>query len=59
KEDAPPSLRIATTEGDAYTIGGGATSVTGPRAAVLTWLARGHTDGVEFDGPVPTLPFGG
>ncbi len=59
KEDTPPSLRITTAEGDAYTIGDGATSVTGPRAAVLTWLARGHTDGVDFDGPVPTLPFGG
>lgn len=59
KEDAPPSLRITTTEGDAYTVGDGATSVSGTRAAVLAWLARGHTDGVDFDGPVPTLPFGG
>jgi maleylpyruvate isomerase len=33
--------------------------VAGPRAAVLLWLARGRTDGVSFDGPVPTLPFGG
>ena len=59
KEDAPPSLRIKTTEGDAYAVGDGATSVTGSRAAVLAWLARGHTDEVHFDGPVPTLPFGG
>lgn len=59
KEDAPPSLRIATTEGDAYVVGDGATAVSGSRAAVLMWLARGNTDGVDFDGPVPTLPFGG
>ncbi|GAB3882626.1 maleylpyruvate isomerase family mycothiol-dependent enzyme [Terrabacter terrigena] len=58
-EDTPPSLRITTTEGDAYSVGDGATAVTGSRAAVLAWLARGHTDGVDFDGPVPTLPFGG
>jgi len=25
----------------------------------VLWLARGRTDGVTFDGPVPTLPFGG
>ncbi|MGO4598496.1 maleylpyruvate isomerase family mycothiol-dependent enzyme [Terrabacter sp. 2RAF25] len=59
KEDTPPSLRIATTEGDAYVVGDGATTVSGSRAAVLMWLARGHTDEVDFDGPVPTLPFGG
>jgi maleylpyruvate isomerase len=58
-EDTPPSLHIETTEGDDHVVGDGGTRVTGSRAAVLLWLARGRTDGVEFDGPVPTLPFGG
>jgi maleylpyruvate isomerase len=58
-DDSPPSLHIATTEGDDHTVGDGTTRVTGARADVLMWLARGHTDGVELDGPVPTLPFGG
>lgn len=57
--DAPPSLRIRTDEGDEHTVGDGATVVTGRGADVLAWLARGATDGVHFDGPVPTLPFGG
>jgi maleylpyruvate isomerase len=59
KEDAPPSVRVRTTEGDEHVVGDGATTVTGPRAGVLMWLARGRTDAVRFDGPVPTLPFGG
>ena len=58
-DDSPPSLHIATTEGDDHTVGDGTTRVTGARADVLMWLARGHTAGVELDGPVPTLPFGG
>jgi maleylpyruvate isomerase len=58
-DDAPPSLRIVTTEGDEHVVGAGATAVTGCAADVLLWLARGRTDGVTFDGPVPTLPFGG
>ena len=57
--DAPPSLRIRTSEGDEHTVGDGGTLVTGAGADVLAWLARGSTDGVAFDGPVPTLPFGG
>ncbi|CAN7405042.1 maleylpyruvate isomerase family mycothiol-dependent enzyme [Terrabacter sp. LjRoot27] len=58
-DDAPPSLHIVTTEGDEHVVGDGATRVTGSVADVLLWLARGRTDGVTFDGPVPTLPFGG
>ncbi|HSU73507.1 MAG TPA: maleylpyruvate isomerase family mycothiol-dependent enzyme [Terrabacter sp.] len=57
--DAPPSLRVRTDEGDEHTVGDGTTLVTGPGAHVLAWLARGTTEGVHFDGPVPTLPFGG
>ena len=58
-EDTPPSMHMATSEGDDHVVGEGGTRVTGSRAAVLLWLARGRTEGVEFDGPVPTLPFGG
>jgi maleylpyruvate isomerase len=58
-DDNPPSMRITTTEGDDHTVGEGATHVTGARADVLMWLARGRTQGVTFEGPVPVLPFGG
>jgi maleylpyruvate isomerase len=58
-DDAPPSLHLATAEGDEHVVGGGETRVTGAAADVLLWLARGRTDGVRFDGPVPPLPFGG
>ena len=54
-----PGLSIHTSEGDEYTVGSGATEVTGTRAGVLLWLAREDGAGVRFDGPVPTLPFGG
>jgi maleylpyruvate isomerase len=57
--DTPPSLHIVTDEGDEHVVGEGASRVTGAAAHVLLWLARGRTDGVRFDGPVPTLPFGG
>jgi maleylpyruvate isomerase len=59
KDDAPPSLHVVTTEGDDHVVGDGATLVRGPAADVLLWLARGRAGGVDFDGPVPTLPFGG
>ncbi len=52
-----PSMTIRTDEGDAWSIGDGQPTVSGSRAAVLGWLARGQTDGVV--GPLPTLPFGG
>ncbi len=58
-DDAPPSLHLVTDEGDEHVVGEGASRVTGPAAQVLLWLARGRTAGVRFDGPVPTLPFGG
>ena len=58
-DDTPPSLHVVTTEGDDHVIGDGATQVAGSAADVVLWLARGRTDGVTFDGPVPTLPFGG
>lgn len=52
-----PSMTIRTDEGDAWSIGDGQPTVSGSRAAVLGWLARGLTDGVTGD--LPTLPFGG
>jgi maleylpyruvate isomerase len=30
--------------------------VTGSRAGLLLWLARGRTDAVTADGPLPALP---
>ncbi len=58
-EAEPPAITVTTDEGDSFVIGAGTTRVGGPRAAVLTWLARSRADGVTFDGPVPVLPFGG
>jgi maleylpyruvate isomerase len=55
--DPSPDLTIATTEGDQWTVGLGTTRVSGDRAAVLAWLARGFTDGVRGD-PLPHLPEG-
>jgi maleylpyruvate isomerase len=52
-----PSMAVRTDEGDAWSIGDGRPTVSGTRAAVLGWLARGQTAGVAGD--LPTLPFGG
>lgn len=57
-EDAP-AMTITTDEGDRHVIGDGGVSVTGSRAGVLLWLARGRADGVRCDGDLPQLPFGG
>jgi maleylpyruvate isomerase len=55
--DPAPDLTLRTTEGDEWTIGLGTVPVSGDRAAVLGWLARGLTDGVSGD-PLPQLPEG-
>jgi maleylpyruvate isomerase len=39
-----------------WSIGDGATYVTGSRAGLLLWIARGRGDAVTSDGPPPTLP---
>ncbi len=57
RSDAP-GLAVRTDEGDSYPVGAGTAYVTGSRAALLGWLARGLTDGVTCDGPLPTLPKG-
>jgi maleylpyruvate isomerase len=49
-----PSMSIRTNEGDVWSIGDGRPVVSGPRAAVLAWLTRGETAGVE--GTLPTIP---
>lgn len=58
RHDEATGLTIRTTEGDTHTVGDGATHVSGTRAAVLAWLARGQTDGVRADGPLPDVPPG-
>ncbi|HMM94477.1 maleylpyruvate isomerase family mycothiol-dependent enzyme [Phycicoccus sp.] len=55
--DAPPDLTLRSDEGDEWTLGVGTTSVTGSRAALLGWLARGLTDGVTGE-LLPRLPEG-
>ncbi len=55
--DGAPDVTLRSTEGDEWSIGVGTTSVTGDRAALLGWLARGLTDGVVAD-RLPQLPAG-
>lgn len=55
--DAAPDLTLRTTEGEEWTVGVGTASVSGHRAALLGWLARGLTDGVAGH-PLPHLPEG-
>ncbi len=55
--DPAPDLTLTTTEGDEWTVGLGTARVSGDRAAVLAWLARGLTDGVHGN-PLPRLPEG-
>lgn len=52
-----PDVTIRSTEGDEWTIGLGTVEVSGTRAALLGWLARGLTAGVSGD-PLPRLPAG-
>ena len=55
--DPPPDLTLRTTEGEQWSVGLGTAQVSGDRAAVLGWLARGLTEGVAGD-PLPQLPEG-
>ncbi|MEO9150969.1 MAG: maleylpyruvate isomerase family mycothiol-dependent enzyme [Lapillicoccus sp.] len=64
RQEGAPDIRITTDEGDDLAVSLAATApdltVSGPRSAVLGWLARGLTDGVSSStGALPTLPFGG
>jgi maleylpyruvate isomerase len=55
-----PGLEIRTSEGERWTIGDGSHLVTGPRAGVLAWLARGILIGLDETGATtpPRLPEG-
>jgi maleylpyruvate isomerase len=54
-----PALTLSTTEGDEWVVGEGTARVAGSRPGVLLWLARGIDGGLEHEGPLPALPFGG
>lgn len=51
-----PGVRLMSHEGDEWTLDGAGPTVTAGRANLLEWLARGETDGVEAEGPLPELP---
>ncbi len=64
-DPAAPPMILRTAEGDEHVVGdialaGDRTAyLSGSRAALLGWLARGLTDGVECQGgPLPELPKG-
>jgi maleylpyruvate isomerase len=54
--DQGPSITLRSDEGDTWTIGDGAQSVTGSNAALLLWLTRGDGAGVSSEAPLPGLP---
>ncbi len=54
-----PEIELSTDEGDSFELPGHTAYVSGSRAALLGWLARGLTEGVRCDGPLPSLPSGG
>jgi maleylpyruvate isomerase len=55
----PPALRLASDEGDTWTVGDGTGTVAGSRAGLLLWLARRIPDGVRTQGSqLPSLPRG-
>jgi maleylpyruvate isomerase len=51
-----PGMTLVTEERDEWVIGDGALKVDSDREGLLAWLARGETEGVEADGPLPALP---
>ncbi|WP_169743044.1 maleylpyruvate isomerase family mycothiol-dependent enzyme [Knoellia subterranea] len=55
---SPLSATIRSTEGDTWTLGDGATEVTGTRGAILRWLARQDPSGVTSSGDLPSLTAG-
>ncbi len=54
RDDDAPDLTLRSTEGEEWTVGTGASEVTGSRAGLLAWLTRGDTSGVSAD-PLPHL----
>lgn len=51
-----PGMTLVSEEGDEWVIGDGALRVASDREGLLAWLARGQSDHVEADGPLPVLP---
>ena len=51
-----PGLTLRTREHDEWIIGDGGQLVTGDRAGLLLWLARGQGEHVVSEGPLPELP---
>lgn len=51
-----PGMTLVTEERDEWIIGDGALRVASDREGMLEWLARGHAENVESDGPLPELP---
>lgn len=51
-----PSITLHSDEGDTWSSGDGAQNVDGSNAALLLWLARGETNGVSSESPLPALP---
>jgi len=54
-----PEIELEADDGGSWPLAGHTAYVSGSRAALLGWLARGLTSGVRSDGPLPTLPAGG
>ncbi len=51
-----PGMTLVTEERDEWVIGDGGLRVVSDREGLLQWLARGDTEHIDVDGPVPTLP---
>lgn len=51
-----PGMTLVTEERDEWVVGDGAVRVDAEREGLLAWLAFGEEDGVEADGPLPSLP---
>lgn len=54
--DTAPSLTLHPRGMDPLDLGGGGPEVTGTPGQLLLWLARGHAEGLELSGTLPTPP---
>lgn len=51
-----PGMTLVTEERDEWVIGDGGLRVVSDREGLLQWLARGDSEHIDVDGPVPVLP---
>ncbi|WP_263598541.1 maleylpyruvate isomerase family mycothiol-dependent enzyme [Arthrobacter gallicola] len=51
-----PGMTLVTEERDEWTIGNGGQRILSDREGLLQWLARGDSQHIEVEGPVPALP---